>query len=203
MAVFLDRDGVINENRRDYVKSWDEFVFLPSALPSLRRLARTPFTIIVVSNQSSINRGLVSLSEVNRINERMVKEMREAGGRIDDVYICPHRPDEGCECRKPKPGLLHRAADEWSIDLASSYLVGDALSDMQAALAAGCAPILVLTGRGQEELTKMGHYGPIDFLVASDLAESLEWILRLSTPRYHDNTASRRRRVLTSLTRQK
>lgn len=201
-AVFLDRDGVINENRPDHVKSWDEFVFLPSALPSLRRLARTPFAIIVVSNQSSINRGLVSLSEVNRINERMVKEVEKVSGRIDGIYICPHRSDEGCDCRKPKPGLLYRAADELCIDLASSCLVGDALSDVRAALGAECTPILVLTGRGPEELAKIGHHGPTDFLVAADLAESLEWILRLSTPMYLDRVASRRNRVPISLTRQ-
>lgn len=176
-AVFLDRDGVINENRRDYVKSWDEFVFLPGALASLRRLAGTSFTIIVISNQSAVNRGLVSLSEVNDLNEHMVREVEERGGRIDGVYICPHRPDEGCDCRKPKPGLLHQAAEELGIDLASSYLVGDALSDVEAALAAGCTPVLVLTGRAQEELPKVGHSGPTGFFLAADLAESVDLIL--------------------------
>jgi len=183
MAVFLDRDGVINENRRDYVKSWDEFVFLPRALPSLRRLARTPFATIVISNQSAINRGLVSLSEVNHVNERMLGEVKEAGGRIDGIYICPHRPDEGCDCRKPKPGLLYQAANELDIDLASSYLVGDAFPDVEAALAAGCTPVLVLTGRGQEELLKVGRSGPTGFFLAADLAESVDLILGLSDRR--------------------
>jgi len=178
--VFLDRDGVINEDRRDYVKIWDEFVFLQRALPSLRRLAGTPFAIMVVSNQSAINRGLLSLSEVNDINERMVREVKEAGGRIDGIYICPHRPDEECDCRKPKPGLLYQAADELGIDLASSYLVGDALSDIEAGRAAGCTPVLVLTGRGREELSKVGRSGPTGFLLAADLAESVDWILRFS-----------------------
>ena len=179
-AAFLDRDGVINENRRYYVKSWHEFVFLPGALPSLRRLARMPFATIVISNQSAINRGLLSLSEVNDINERMVREVKEAGGRIDGIYICPHRPDEECDCRKPKPGLLCQAADELGIDLASSYLVGDALSDLEAARAAGCTPVLVLTGRGREELLKVGRSGLTGFLLAADLAESVDWILRFS-----------------------
>jgi len=181
--VFLDRDGVINENRRDYVKSWDEFVFLPRALPSLRRLARTPLAIVVISNQSAINRGLVSLSEVNHINERMLREVKEAGGRIDGIYICPHRPDEGCDCRKPKAGLLHQAANELGIDLPSSYLVGDALSDIEAALVAGCTPVLVLSGRGQEELPKVGHSGPTGFFLASDVGESVDWILNHLNPR--------------------
>jgi len=179
-AVFLDRDGVINQNQRDYVKSWDEFEFLPGALAALRRLASTRYAIVVVSNQSAINRGLVSWAEVNAINDRMLREIEEAGGRIDAVYICPHRPDEECDCRKPKPGLLYQAASELDIDLASSYLVGDALSDMEAALAAGCTPFLVLTGRGREELLKARKSGPSNFVYAPDLAETVEWIVGLS-----------------------
>lgn len=182
-AVFLDRDGVINENRRDYVKSWDEFVFLPKALPSLQRLAKTPFAIVVISNQSAINRGLASPSQVNSIHERMRNEIEEAGGRVDGIYICPHRPDEECDCRKPKPGLLYQAADELGIDLTSSYLVGDALSDVEAGLAAGCTPVLVLTEQGRDELPTLGHSGLTGFLLAADLAESVDLILGLSDRR--------------------
>jgi D-glycero-D-manno-heptose 1,7-bisphosphate phosphatase len=178
--VFLDRDGVINQNQRDYVKSWDEFEFLPGTLASLRRLASTPYAIVVVSNQSAINRGLVSTAEVNAINDRMLREIEEAGGRIDAVYICPHRPDEECDCRKPKPGLLYQAANELDIDLASSYLVGDALSDMEAALAVGCTPFLVLTGRGREELARAHDSRLTDFVYAPDLAQTVEWIVGLS-----------------------
>ncbi len=179
-AVFLDRDGVINENRSDYVKSWDEFNFLPGALDSLRRLARTPYHIVVISNQSAINRGLVSWAEVDAINRRMVREIETAGGRIDGIYVCPHRPDEGCECRKPKPGLLYRAAGELDLELASSYCVGDALSDVQAALAAGCIPFLVLSGRGREELARARDAGTVDFVYGFDLAAAVDWIPRLS-----------------------
>jgi len=178
-AVFLDRDGVINENQRDYVKSWDEFEFLPGALASLRRLASTPYAIVVVSNQSAINRGLVSRAEVNAINDRMLREIEEAGGRIDGVYICPHRPDEGCSCRKPEPGLLHQAASELDIDLASSYLVGDALCDMQAALTTHCVPLLVLTGRGQEELVSAHDARVVDFVYFPDLPQAVDFILSM------------------------
>lgn len=177
-AVFLDRDGVINENRQGYVKSWDEFVFLPRALPALGRLARTPYLILIVSNQSAINRKLVSWADVNEVNRRMVREIRKVGGRIDGIYVCPHRPDEMCECRKPKPGLLYQAADELSIDLRSSYLVGDALADVEAALAAGCTPFLVLTGRGRDELERARQDGPTDFVYASELAKIVYWIER-------------------------
>ncbi len=179
-AVFLERDGVINENRADYVKSWDDFAFLPGALPALRRLAASSFAIVVVSNQSAINRGLVSWSEVNEINGLMVREIETAGGRIDGIYICPHRPDEGCDCRKPKPGLLYQAADELDIALASSYLVGDALADIEAALAVRCIPFLVLTGRGQEELLIARGSRVTSFFLASDLAGAVDWILSIS-----------------------
>lgn len=178
-AVFLDRDGVINENRRDYVKSWDEFEFLPGALASLRRLASAPYAIVVLSNQSAISRGLVSWAEVNAINDRMLREIKQAGGRIDGVYVCPHRPDEGCGCRKPEPGLLFQAADELDIHLGSSYLVGDALCDMQAALTARCVPLLVLTGRGQEELVRAHDARVVDFVYFSALSQVVDFILSL------------------------
>ena len=182
-AVFLDRDGVINENRSEYVKSWDEFRFLPGALVSLARLAQSPFSIVLVSNQSAINRGLVSWSEVNAINARMVHRVEANGGRIDAVYVCPHRPDEGCSCRKPEPGLLHQAAAELAIDLNSSYVVGDALCDMQAALTAGCVPLLVLTGRGQEELVKAHDARVVDFVYFPDLLQAVDFILGLPSDR--------------------
>lgn len=178
-AVFLDRDGVINENRSDYVKTWDELRFLPGVLESLQRLASSHLAIVVVSNQSAINRGLVSPAEAGDINKRMVEEIENAGGRIDSVYICPHRPDEGCNCRKPAAGLLHQAAEQLGIDLASSYLVGDALCDMQAALAARCAPLLVLTGRGMEELAGAQEAGVVDFIHFSDLSQVADFILAM------------------------
>ena len=182
-AVFLDRDGVINENRPEYVKSWDEFRFLPGALASLARLARSPFAIVVLSNQSAINRGLVSWPEVNAINARMVRQVEAHGGRIDGVYVCPHRPDEGCSCRKPEPGLLHQAAAELAIDLNSSYVVGDALADMQAGLKSRCIPLLVLTGRGQEELARAHETGVVDFIYFSALPQVVDFILSLPSER--------------------
>ena len=178
-AVFLDRDGVINENRPEYVKSWDEFRFLPGALASLARLARSPFAIVVLSNQSAINRGLVSRSEVDAINGRMVRQVEANGGRVDGVYVCPHRPDEGCSCRKPEPGLLHQAAAELAIDLNSSYLVGDALADMQAGLRARCTPLLVRTGRGEEELARAQEAKVVDFVYFPDLPQAVDFILSL------------------------
>jgi histidinol-phosphate phosphatase family protein len=177
-AVFLDRDGVINVNRPDYVKSWAEVQFLPGVFRALARLAQTPFAIIVVSNQSPIGRGLLAPEVAEEINRRIRAMVVAHGGRIDAVYICPHRPDEGCACRKPQPGLILRAAEEHDLDLSASYLVGDAQSDVEAALAAGVHPILVLTGRGRAHLPRLSPGLRAACTVVEDLPAAVDWILR-------------------------
>jgi D-glycero-D-manno-heptose 1,7-bisphosphate phosphatase len=149
-AVFLDRDGVINRDRPDYVKSWEEFEFLPGVLEAFRVLASGPHQVVVVSNQSGIGRGLVGRGTVDEIHAHMTEAVRRSGGRIDAVYYCPHRPDEDCPCRKPRPGLILRAARELDIDLAASWLVGDDLRDLETAEAAGVRPVLVRTGHGRD-----------------------------------------------------
>ena len=176
-AVFLDRDGVINENRSDYVKGWEEFVFLPGVFEPLRLLAQNHQAIVVVSNQSAVGRGLVSRETVEAIHRRMQAEIQRRGGRVDAIYYCPHHPDAGCDCRKPRPGLLLRAARELSIDLSRSYLIGDAVSDIEAALAVGCTPIFVLTGRGQEQQPLLWKNGYNGVPVVPDLAAAVDWIL--------------------------
>ena len=176
-AVFLDRDGVINQNRSDYVKTWEEVSFLPDVFPALARLSSTPFCIVLVSNQSPIGRGILSCAEVEAINRRMVAEIERQGGRIDAVYYCPHRPDEGCDCRKPRPGMLLRAACELDLDLSGSYLVGDAVSDVEAALAAGCSPILVLTGRGTDQQPILRKRGYTSVPIVAGLAGAVQLIL--------------------------
>jgi D-glycero-D-manno-heptose 1,7-bisphosphate phosphatase len=149
-AVFLDRDGVINRDRPDYVKSWEEFEFLPGVLEAFRVLASGPHLVVVISNQSCIGRGLVSRGTVDEIHARMTEAVRRSGGRIDAVYYCPHRPDEDCPCRKPRPGLILAAARELDIDLAASWLVGDDMRDLETAKAAGVRPVLVRTGHGRD-----------------------------------------------------
>ncbi len=175
-AVFLDRDGVICENRPDHVKSWSEFRFLPGALLALRRLAATPFRIVVVTNQAIVHRGTVPASAVEEIHERMARTVRRFGGRLDAIYCCPHRPEEGCPCRKPKPGLLLQAAWDLGIQLEGSYLIGDALSDVEAALAVGCQPILVRTGRGAAQAEQVIRCHP-RIPVFADLLEAVMWIV--------------------------
>lgn len=179
-AVFLHRDGVIIENPGDHVKSCDEFQFLPGAAASLSRLARTPFAIVVICNQAAIKRGQSSRTMVDRINRQMIAAIEAAGGRVDGIYVCAHRPDEPCTCRKPQPGLLYQAAYELGIDPSSSYFVGDTLSGVRAALAAGCTAILVLTDRACQELEKGCSFYPRGFFVAPDVAGSVDSILRRS-----------------------
>ena len=151
-AIFLDRDGVICENRPDHVKSWSEFRFIADAKNSLAALSQLDLPIIVITNQAAIGRGLVSANVVDDIHQRMVTEVSAHGGRIDRVIYCPHRPEDQCHCRKPETGMLEQAANEMGIDLTQSYLVGDALTDLMAGQRAGCQTFLVLTGRGLQQL---------------------------------------------------
>ncbi len=175
-AIFLDRDGVINANRPDHVKGWDEFVFLSRALDALRKMAASDFLVIVTTNQSAVHRGLIDVATMREIHARMTRSIERAGGRIDAIYYCPHLPEENCDCRKPRPGLYLQAAKSWDIDLARSYVVGDALVDMQAAHAIGSTPILVLTGRGQEQQKKSSADVRWGYQVVDDLMHAVEWV---------------------------
>jgi len=151
-AIFVDRDGVICENRADHVKSWDEFSFLPGATIGLAALSRLGLPLIVITNQAIIGRGIVSADVVEDIHRRMVAEVEASGGRIDRVVYCPHRIEDHCACRKPEPGMLLQVAGEMGIDLSQSYLVGDAANDLLAGHRVGCRLFLVLTGRGWRQL---------------------------------------------------
>ena len=181
-AIFLDRDGVINANRPDHVKSWDEFVFLPNALAALRKLTASDFRVIVTTNQAAIARGLVAEETVRDIHTRMIAAVERAGGRIDAVYFCPHHPDDKCGCRNPQPGLFVQAARDSDIDLARSFVIGDAFSDVAAALAIGAQPILVLTGRGRAQHAEMIANNHTGYQVAEDLLGAVEWILSAEGP---------------------
>jgi D-glycero-D-manno-heptose 1,7-bisphosphate phosphatase len=151
-AIFLDRDGVLNRERADYVKCWEEFELLPGVLPALARLAALQRPVLVITNQSGIGRGRMSRAAVDEIHRRLQVLVQGQGGRIDAFYVCPHRPDEGCGCRKPQPGLLLQAAQDFGLDLGQCLMIGDALTDYQAAVAAGCACCLVMTGRQGAQL---------------------------------------------------
>lgn len=179
-AIFLDRDGVLNENRVDHVKSWSEFHFLPGVLDALAALRLLNVPIVAITNQAIVHRGLVHQDVIEDIHLRMCEQVRQASGQIDRVYYCPHRPDERCACRKPAPGLLLQAADDLGLDLRRSVLVGDAESDIAAGSAAGCATVLVLTGRGQQARRAAllsGH--PQPDRIARDLQQAVDVISQL------------------------
>lgn len=146
-AVFLDRDGTLNRERADYVKSWQEYEWLPGALNALAVLSTLEVPILVVTNQSAIGRGILHPEALHAIHAQVRAEAQAAGGRLDDFLVCPHAPADGCACRKPKPGLLLEAAVRYNLDLRRCLFIGDSLTDMHAAEAAGCAWLLVRTGR--------------------------------------------------------
>jgi D-glycero-D-manno-heptose 1,7-bisphosphate phosphatase len=177
-AVFLDRDGVICENRPDHVKTWDEFQFLPGAKNSLAALSRLGLAVVVVTNQAAIGRGMVSVSAVNEIHRHMMAEVAASGGRIDRIVYCPHRPEENCGCRKPKAGMLLQVANEMGIDLGRSYMIGDAASDLLAGQCAGCQTFMVLTGRGLQQLVPAFHSVNGQFTITRNLMGATTHILR-------------------------
>ena len=148
-ALFLDRDGVIIENLPGYVKSTAEVHFLPGVLQALARIRGWKYSIIIITNQSAVGRGIISIQTAEEINQSVVAAIQSHGGRIDGVFMCPHHPDAGCNCRKPLPGLFFQAANRLNIDLANSIMIGDALTDLQAGQRAGLKHlVLVRTGRG-------------------------------------------------------
>jgi histidinol-phosphate phosphatase family protein len=146
-ALFLDRDGVLNRHRPDHVKSWSEFEFLPGVLKALAEVGRMNIPVVIDTNQSAVGRGLITSAELDRIHTQMVMEITKQGGRIDGVYVCVHTREEGCSCRKPGSDLFLRARANLGLHLGSSIMVGDALTDVQAALRVGCQPILVAAER--------------------------------------------------------
>jgi D-glycero-D-manno-heptose 1,7-bisphosphate phosphatase len=178
-AVFLDRDGVVNENvDGDYVRDWDGFRFFPGALDAIARLTRAGWPIVIVTNQQGVGKGLMRAADVDAIHARMLAEIRAAGGDVAAVRYCPHLASDGCACRKPKAGLLIDAAADFGFDLARSVFVGDAESDVHAARAAGCRAVLVRTGRGQAAVAALSARGGLDeVLVAADLPAAVELLL--------------------------
>lgn len=169
-AVFLDRDGVLIENRSDYVRDWSHVTILPGVMDALSGFHKVGFKIVIVTNQSAVGRGLMSLGTAQEINERLIHTIKESGGWVDAFYMCPHTPQDQCNCRKPLPGMLLQAAEEWSLDLRSSWMVGDAWSDLLAGQAAGLeGTILVKTGRGSSQLLEIQPAEIQPYLIADDL----------------------------------
>ncbi len=166
------------ENRADYVRSWSDVSIFPQALTALSRLRHWPGKIIIVTNQSVVGRGLITRQRADEINERLVDEITRAGGRIDAVYMCPHAPADNCDCRKPKPGLLLRAAERFSIDMQESIMIGDALTDIAAARAAGVnVAALVRTGLGRKQMKLPQALEMNQFPIYDTLSDALQALI--------------------------
>ncbi|MCF8208186.1 MAG: D-glycero-beta-D-manno-heptose 1,7-bisphosphate 7-phosphatase [Rhodoferax sp.] len=175
--VILDRDGTINEDSDEYVKSPAEWFPIPGALEAIARLNHAGWHVVIATNQSGLGRGLFDVVNLNAIHAKMHTELVAVGGRIDAIFYCPHAPDQGCRCRKPEPGLFEQIAERYGLDISGIPAVGDSARDLVAAVAAGCEPHLVLTGkasvyRGQS----LPDTFPAKTVVHQDLAAFAEFL---------------------------
>ena len=152
----LDRDGVINLDSDQYIKSPEEWKPIPGSLEAIARLTQAGFRVVVATNQSGLGRGLFDMATLNAMHDKLHKAVNQLGGRIDAVFFCPHAQDAGCDCRKPKPGMLREIAARFDLALAGVPVIGDSLRDLQAASAVGARPVLVLTGKGEQTLKSGG-----------------------------------------------
>jgi D-glycero-D-manno-heptose 1,7-bisphosphate phosphatase len=173
--VIVDRDGVLNVDAKESIKSPEEWVPIEGSLDAIATLNDAGFRVVVATNQSGVGRGLIDLLTLNRIHRKMIDAMRAVGARIDAIFYCPHAEEKGCDCRKPKPGMLLEIGRRFGVDLAKVPAVGDARRDLLAAKAAGAMPILVRTGKGEQTLVE-GEL-PDNTLVFANLAEASGYII--------------------------
>jgi D-glycero-D-manno-heptose 1,7-bisphosphate phosphatase len=177
--AILDRDGTINLDSDEFIKSPDEWQPLPGALEAIARLNHAGWHVVIASNQSGLGRGLFDVATLNAIHAKMHKSLAAVGGRIDAVFYCPHAPDEGCSCRKPLPGLFEQIGERFGVDLKSVPVVGDTLRDLQAGAAVGCAPHLVLTGKAAAlRAQPLPADFPPDTRVHEDLGAFADWLVK-------------------------
>ncbi|WP_110994072.1 D-glycero-beta-D-manno-heptose 1,7-bisphosphate 7-phosphatase [Pseudomonas sichuanensis] len=165
--LILDRDGVINHDSDAYIKSLDEWIPIPGSIEAIAQLSKAGWTVTVATNQSGIARGYYSLATLEAMHARLRALVAEQGGEVGCIVHCPHGPDEGCECRKPKPGMLRAIAEHYQVPLTDVWFVGDSKGDLEAALAVDAQPVLVKTGKGERTLEK-GI--PQNTLIFDDLA---------------------------------
>jgi D-glycero-D-manno-heptose 1,7-bisphosphate phosphatase len=183
--VILDRDGTINVDSDEFIKTPEEWQPLPGALEAIARMNHAGWHVAVASNQSGLGRGLFDVASLNAIHAKMHKSVAALGGRIDAVFYCPHSPDERCQCRKPAPGLFEQIGERFGVDLRTTHVVGDTERDLQAGSAVGCQPHLVLTGKAQAlggQPLPEGY--PANTMVHRDLGAFADWLItRAPAPR--------------------
>jgi len=173
--IVLDRDGVINHDSDQFIKSPEEWRPIPGSLEAIARLHHAGYRVVVATNQSGVGRGLYDMATLNAIHEKMHKAVTMAGGRLDAIFFCPHTADSRCECRKPRAGMLHEIGKRFNVELTAVPCVGDGLRDLQAAEVVGAQPMLVLTGKGERTLRDGGF--PKNTVIFPDLAFAVSALL--------------------------
>lgn len=173
--IILDRDGVINYDSAEYIKSPDEWKPIPGSLEAIAKLNSAGYTVVVATNQSGIARGLFDLSTLHAIHDKLNQHLSSLGGRIDFFAVCPHGPDDNCSCRKPRPGLLLQVSQRFNCPLQNIPVIGDSIRDIKAAVAVGAKPILVLTGNGEKAQVEMKPEHNV--IIFKDLFQAVEHIL--------------------------
>ncbi|MDD2047233.1 D-glycero-beta-D-manno-heptose 1,7-bisphosphate 7-phosphatase [Pseudomonas putida] len=171
--LILDRDGVINQDSDAYIKSLDEWIPIPGSIEAIAQLSKAGWTVAIATNQSGIARGYYDLATLEAMHERLRMLVAEQGGEVGLIVYCPHGPDEGCDCRKPKPGMLRTIAAHYQVDLAGRWFVGDSKGDLEAALTVDAQPILVKTGKGEKTLSKGIPEGTLIFDDLAAIAREL------------------------------
>ena len=183
--VILDRDGTINLDRDDFVKSPQEWQPLPGSLEAIARLNHAGWHVAIASNQSGLGRGLFDMAALNAMHEKLMHSLAAVGGRIDAIFFCPHTPDDDCNCRKPRPGLFEKIAERFGVTPKGVPAVGDSLRDAIAASHAGCQPHLVLTGKSAGMAPEQARQGlPTGTLIHADLAAFADHLIEHTAPRH-------------------
>jgi D-glycero-D-manno-heptose 1,7-bisphosphate phosphatase len=187
--IILDRDGVINQDSDAFIKTPAEWIPIPGSMEAIARLNRAGFRVVIASNQSGVARGLFNMPALNAIHQKLHAAAQLAGADIDAIFFCPHSADDNCDCRKPKPGMFHQIAKRFNVNLKGVPNVGDSLRDLQAGFVVGCAPYLVLTGKGTKTRDKGGL--PPGTTVFPDLAAVVDHLLKLDLPELGEPTLAR------------
>lgn len=175
--IIIDRDGVINEDSDEYIKSPDEWQPIPGSLEAISRLNRAGYIVTIASNQSGLARGYFDTAELSAMHRKMELLLKEHGGHIDAVFYCPHGPDDDCECRKPRPGMLNEICNRFQARTEDVFFIGDTISDLKAAITAKVKPVLVKTGKGIKTADQLKENGFSKVPVYEDLSDAVDAVL--------------------------
>ena len=176
-TVFLDRDGVINRDSPDYITAWDQFVFLPGSLEAIVRLTEASRVVMVITNQSAVGRGMMDSATLETMHRNLQEAVAAQGGRIEAFFFCPHHPNDGCACRKPRPGLIEQAQRQYGLDLARATMIGDSARDIECGMRSGCGQTILVQSGLHDARPQLDAQGLLPDWVATDLAAAVDWLL--------------------------